>query len=263
VEYWFPSDKPLDIHSLKVPAERLRAAGAIPLFGWARPDTVAVWNNLEQAFAKKSQPPEPPAMVEELWAPSGMEGLGPAFEWAMQTSGSRADLWRFHYGTWLAGRGDTEQAIRVLSTCQLGAGKALLARLYQAKKDMASAAAAIRAISETWLQLHPQVVVERDRILRALGSQTIREREDWLNKVGALKDEWIIERRVQLLIEQGQVQEAWKLLLATPFQKVHQTYTRTAMWLQICEKLKQPCSPIPSSLGEDRLARFGAYREFQ
>src|ERR1700687_2827953 len=95
---------------------------------------------------------------------------------------------------------------------------------------------ALEAIQEPWLQLHPQVVVERDRILRAVGTQTLAEREQWLNKVGALKDEWIIERKVQLLIDKGEIQNARQLLLSVSFQKVHQTYTRTAMWLQICEK---------------------------
>ena len=106
-------------------------------------------------------------------------------------------------------------------------------------------------------------MVERDRILRALGTQTLAEREQWLNKVGALKDEWVIERKVQLLIDQGEIINARQLLLSVPFQKVHQTYTRTGMWLQICEKLREPCDPTPQVLGEDRLARFGAYREFQ
>jgi hypothetical protein len=78
-----------------------------------------------------------------------------------------------------------------------------------------------------------------------------------------LKDEWIIERRVQLLIDKGEIQDARRLLLSVPFQKVHQTYTRTGLWLQICEKVGESCDPIPQVLGEDRLARFGAYREFQ
>ena len=175
----------------------------------------------------------------------------------------KTDLWRFHYGAWLAGRGKTENAIRVLSACKIGVARALLARLYQAKGDTRNAAAALEAIREPWLQLHPQVVVERDKILRALGTQTLAEREQLLNKVGALKDEWIIERKVQLLIDKGEIQNARELLLSVPFQKVHQTYTRTEMWLQICEKLKEPCNPIPQVLGEDRLARFGAYREYQ
>src|SRR5260370_28976408 len=193
-----------------------------------------------------------------------MENLAPAFEWAIQNArDAKPEFWRFHYGAWLAGRGEKEDVIRILSASKIGVASALLARLYQAKGDARKALAALEAIQEPWLQLHPQVVVERDRILRALGTQTLAEREQWLNKVGALKDEWIIERRVQLLIDKGEIQNARQLLLSVPFQKVHQTYTRTGMWLRICEKLRQPCNPIPQVLGEDRLARFGAYREFQ
>jgi len=264
VEYWIPTDKPLDIYGLKVPENHLRAVSDIPLFEWARLDEVRVWNELLHAYAKKGSLPEPPAIDQNRWAPSGMENLAPAFEWAIQnTRDANTELWRFHYGAWLAGRGQTENAIRVLSASKIGVAEALLARLYQAKGDARKAAAALEAIQEPWLQLHPQVVVERDRILRALGTQTLAEREQWLKKVGALKDEWIIERKVQLLIDKDEIQDARQLLLSVPFQKVHQTYTRTGMWLQVCEKLREACDPIPEVLGEDRLARFGAYREFQ
>lgn len=264
VEYWIPTDKPLDIYSLKVPENHLRPVSDIPLFEWARPNEVSAWNELLHAYTTKSALADPPTADQNRWAPSGMEDLAPAFEWAIQsTRDANADLWRFHYGAWLAGRGDTESAIRVLSASKLGVAAALLARLYQAKGDTAKAAAALETIQEPWLQLHPQVVVERDKILRALGTQTLAEREQWLSKVGALKDEWIIERKVQLLIDKGEIRNAKQLLLSVPFQKVHQTYTRTAMWMQICEKLREPCEPIPQVLGEDHLARFGAYREYQ
>lgn len=111
--------------------------------------------------------------------------------------------------------------------------------------------------------LHPQVVVERDKILRKLGIGKLRERERWLNAVAAWEDEWIIERRVQLLIDQQKYNEAKELLLSVSFQKVHQSYSRTALWRQLCEKLELDCEEIPIQLGEDRLARFGAYREYE
>ena len=68
---------------------------------------------------------------------------------------------------------------------------------------------------------------------------------------------------VQLLIDKGEFQKAKDLLLSTWFQKVHQTYTRTGLWKQITDKLNLPFRPIPASLGEDRLANFGAYREYE
>ena len=52
-------------------------------------------------------------------------------------------------------------------------------------------------------------------------------------------------------------------LLSTHFQKVHQTYTRTGLWEQINEGLGLSPQPVPEQLGEDRLARFGAYREYE
>jgi hypothetical protein len=133
----------------------------------------------------------------------------------------------------------------------------------KAKGQPKDAVAAIESIQEPWLQLHPQVVIERDKLLRSLGPQTLAERKDWLKKTAALQDEWLIERRVQLLIDQENFVQAKELLLSTRFQKVHQTYTRTGLWQQITDKLNIPFYPIPQSLGEDRLANFGAYREYE
>ena len=53
------------------------------------------------------------------------------------------------------------------------------------------------------------------------------------------------------------------MLLSIKFQKVHQTYNRTDMWHQICKALGESSYITPDNLGEDRLARFGAYREFE
>ncbi|MCU7548844.1 DUF5107 domain-containing protein [Chitinophagaceae bacterium LB-8] len=264
VEYWIPTDKELSIYSLKVPDITLRPVKQVPLFTWARNEAVKCWEQLVTAYLQKGKVPAPPQVHQNLWAPSGMENLDKAFNWAIQNSkGEEADLWKFHFGSWLAGRGKSDEAIATLSKTNNGVSKVLLARLLKMKGDMTGARNALESIKEPWLQLHPQVVVERDKVLRNLGPQTIAERETWLSKVAALNDEWVIERRVQLLIDKGEIEAARKLLLSVPFQKVHQTYTRTNLWMQICEKLKVSCFPIPQTLGEDRLATFGAYREFE
>lgn len=265
VEYWFPADKELSIYDLKVPVLNLRSTKEIPLFSWARKEDVRDWEGLINIYKSKKIMNWPaPNIYKSNWAPSGMENLDAPFKSAISHStGENRDNWKFHYGTWLAGTGKTDNAIQILSTTSNGLAKALLARLYKLKKDMSAANQAMQAIQEPWLQLHPQIVVERDKVLRSLGMQTIAEREKWLSRVAELKDEWIIERRVQLLIDKGQVQQAKDLLLSTPFQKIHQTYTRTALWMQICEKLGIPFLPVPTQLGEDRLAIFGSYREFE
>jgi hypothetical protein len=264
VEYWIPSDRELDIYQIQLPKTSLRPLNEVPLFQWAREQEINVWRTLTQAWQKKAKLPEPPPIDAYDWAPSGMENMDAAFQFAIkQSQDTNKELWNFYYGTWLAGTGKTDEAIDVLSTTNNGIAKVLLARLYKAKGNMDSARLALNGVQEKWLQIHPQVVVERDKLLRNAGRQTIPEREQWLAKVAALKDEWVIERKIQLLIDKDEAQAAKQLLLSTPFQKVHQTYTRTGLWTQICEKLKIPCSPVPVELGEDRLARFGAYREFE
>jgi hypothetical protein len=264
LEFWIPSDRALDIYALKLPNVELRPVGDVPLFDWAREEEVKVWKDLLTAHGTKGRLPEPPDIHQCVWAPSGMEGLNAAFEWAIATaSDEMADRWRFHYGTWLAGTGERQDAVRVLSRSTLGVAKALLARLLRLEGDIQGAAAALRSMEERWLQLHPQIVAERDEVLRDAGTQTLAEREQWLNQVAALQDEWIVERRVQLLIDKGEFQEAKRLLLSVPFQKVHQRYVRTALWNQLCDGLREPCVPVPVELGEDRLASFGAYREFE
>jgi len=264
VEFWIPASEPLNIYALRVPNVALRPVTQVPVFGWAREHEVKVWNDLVHACRSGQGLPQPPRAHRCLWAPSGMEDLTAAFEWAIEkTTGDDAELWRFHYGAWLAGRGIRRAAIQVLSANSLGVAKALLARLLQLEGDAEGAATAFTSIQEKWLQIHPQIVVERDAVLRNLGPHTLAERETWLDQVGALPDEWIIERRVQLLIDQSEYQTAKRLLLSVSFQKVHQRYTRTGLWKQICERLNEPYLPIPTELGEDQLARFGTYREFE
>ena len=251
VEYWYPADRELNIYDLKLPVVSLRPLQQIPLFQWARMKEVQPW------IAMTKLPP----IEENCWPPSGMENLDKSFQ-SLIKAGKNIDLCKFYYGAWLAGRSRVDEAIKNLSESKLGVAKALLARLLRSKKDMAGARKAYDMIEEKWLQIHPQIIVERDRTLRYFGNETLAEREQWLSKVDALKDEWVIERRVQLLIDKGEYEKAKDLLLNTPFQKVHQTYTRTYLWSQLCEKLHLPCLPVPAQLGEDRLANFGAYREF-
>ncbi|MDR0332857.1 MAG: hypothetical protein LBI15_05280 [Dysgonamonadaceae bacterium] len=263
-EYWIPSDQEMDIYSLKLPQERLRPINDIPFFGWSRNEEVDIWLQLKNAYLQSATPPPAPLVTANRWAPSGMEDLQQVFEWAIYSSeDNESNLWKFYYGTWLAGRDRIDEAINMLSTSNTDLSKVVLARLHNINENNADAIKAISSISEKWLQLHPQVVVERDILLRTADDKSIAEREKWLSMVNALDDEWIIERRVQLLIDKNEINAAKELLLGTHFQPVHQTYSRTNLWKQICERLGKPYFPIPVQLGEDNLATFGAYREFE
>ena len=262
VEYWIPTDKRLNIYTLKTPDVKLRPVDAVPLFQWARNDEVRLWESLQQAYNIKNSLPQAPAVDLCLWAPSGMENLDEPFIWAIATN-REASLWRFYYGAWLAGRGRIDEAIDMLSASGEGIAKVLCARLLFQEDRIAEAWETMQTVAEKWLLIHPQVVVLRDQILRKSGQSAISEREYWLSQVDELPDEWVIERRIQLLIDKGELQNARKLLLSTPFQKIHQTYFRTNLWKQISDGLKIPFLPIPHEIGEDRLARFGAYREIE
>lgn len=262
-EFWIPTDKALDIYTISVPSVALRPVESVPIFGWARTEEVDPWISLQNAYKHKSSLPEPPEIDMNCWCPSGMENMNAAFEWAItRTSGKVSGIWNFYYGTWLAGRGDTIHAIEILSASNNGIAKALMARMFKLKGDYAGALNAYESITEPWIQLHPQVVIERDIVLRKTGMHTIDTREKWLDQVNALTDDGLTERKIQLLIDKGEIREAKELLISHPFQKVHQTYTRTDLWFQICDGLREPRYPIPSNLGEDRLATFGAYREY-
>lgn len=262
-EFWIPADKRLNIYQLTVPQISLRPITEVPLFGWARIGEVDTWISLLNAFEFGTELPQLNPIVT-TWAPSGMENLDNAFQWAItESSKEQQTYWKYYYGAWLAGRERLQDAINCLQGVNFGLAQALLARLYESNKELEKAEAAYDAIQEEWVALHPQVVIPRDKLLRRLGNRTLSKREAWLDKLNASPDEWIAERRVQLLIDKKQYKAAKELLLSTKFQKVHQTYTRTDMWRQICKALGESSKTIPTSLGEDRLARFGAYREFE
>jgi len=265
-EFWIPTDQPQDIDALTIPTVALRPISDVPLFGWARESDVQVWTDLLSAHKTKGRLPDPPDPDDLLWAPSGMEDLAAAFEWAIggrSAPHAAVDRWRFYYGAWLAGRGQKEDATRVLATSSLGVAQALLARLLRLAGDVEGARRAFSSIREATLQSHPQIVAERDDLLRRAGPATIPERERWLNEADPSEDERVVERRVQLLIDKGELRRAKELLLSVRFQKIHQRYVRTMLWNELCEKLNEPCGPVPPELGEDRLAVFGAYREFE
>lgn len=263
VDYWIPTDTPLALYDLALPDPNLRSAEEIPLFGWSRKREVEVWITLKTAFLLGTELPKAPEITRCLWAPSGMEDLDEAFKWSIQsTAGEEAELWKLYYGTWLAGRERLEEAKAVFSNATNDIAKVVYARLLQFQGRTDDAVAVINGIRKRSVQLHPQLVVERDRLLRYAG-RPVEEREKWLSAVDALDDEWVIERRVQLLIDKGDIQAAKTLLLSTSFQLVHQTYSRTHLWQQICDRLGESVYPIPTQLGEDNLARFGAYREYE
>jgi hypothetical protein len=170
--------------------------------------------------------------------------------WPVSLAGCGDDYER---GIWFASRGDWKEAVGHLNASGDDRAKALAGRIYRAVfGDFGSAVASFRKIKDASFALHPQIVFERDLALAGLGKQAFAERRKWLN---GSSDERVIERRMALWVDEERGMEALKLLSSHRFQKIHQRYERTELW-----KLLSKGEP-PESLGEDRLARFGAYRE--
>jgi hypothetical protein len=265
VEYWIPSDTARDIREISLPHPSMRALDEVPLFDWARIEDVNYWLSLAstQKSGDISQIPKAPEVDSNRWAISGMADLGDALSWAaLSTEGSERDRWLFQRGTWLAGRGETSAALDVLAQSSDERARALSGRLWLVhKRDAHAAANCFRAIESEAVALHPQVVIERDKALAALGKETLDERGRWLAAISALDDEWVAERRASLLYDCDDSQAALQVLRSTHFQLVHQRYERTRLWRQIESSLGLEPDEYPSWLGEDDLGQFGAYRE--
>jgi hypothetical protein len=265
VEFWIATRCRLEIRTIALPAPRLRPVEKVPVFSWARKEEVDLW--LELADARKAgdalRIPLAPDLDSNRWAPSGIAELGDALAWATCCTGDgERDRWLFQHGAWLAGRGETESALDVLSKSRDDRSRALAGRLWIVyRHDAHEAANAFRAIESPTLSLHPQVVFERDKALAVLGQATTGERKRWLDAVSALDDEWLAERRASLLLDCGDAQAARDVLTATGFQRVHQRYERTRLWRRMESMLGLAPVAYPSRLGEDDLAEFGAYRE--
>jgi hypothetical protein len=267
LEFWLPSAAPLELRALELPQPRLCPLEDLPLFGWPPREEARFWLSVITAWEKQliQQLPGPPAIDLNWWAPSGMEQLGEALRWAVSAGPvQQRGAWLFQLGAWRAARNQVEGALAALAASDDDRARALAARIrWRAQGDARAAVQCLRSIGHPAIALHPQVMVERDLALAALGPETLAERESWLARLANCADEWLLERRAAWLIDAGRFQEARSLLEQASFQLVHQRYERTRLWRRACRALGLPEAAAPASLGEDNLADFGAYREFQ
>ena len=89
----------------------------------------------------------------------------------------------------------------------------------------------------------------------------LADRKIWLDKVSALNDDLLAERRAQLQFDEGDKEAAVETITTQNFQLMHQRYARSDLY-RSCVGLPRD-GEVPPSLGEDDLARWGAYREFE
>ncbi|MBI2927668.1 MAG: hypothetical protein HYY24_18385 [Verrucomicrobia bacterium] len=106
-------------------------------------------------------------------------------------------------------------------------------------------------------------MIERDLALAAVGDETLPERERWFARVASTQDEWLLERKAALLVDRGRLREARAMLGRTVFQLVHQRYAGPRLWQRLKQELGITKNDPPNWLGEDELADFGAYREYE
>ena len=256
-EFWIPTSTPLDIHRIELPNPKLLPVTDMPLFSWPLVPYIQAWRQL---IAESHTDMHQQAWSDN-WAPSGMDDLGPALErlYAREETALRS-FCAFQLGAWFAGRDAVDHALFWLARSTDDRAFALAARLHRfCRKDATTAVRWFGFIRSEPFALHPQVVVERDLALAMIGATTLHERQTWLDRVVASSDESIVERRAQLAFDQGRPQEALKYLMSQPFQLVHQRYVRS----DLLRSIVGSGAVIPESLGEDDLARWGAYREYQ
>ena len=101
----------------------------------------------------------------------------------------------------------------------------------------------------------PVAVVELDELYAELGSLAPRVRL----LAAAPPHPRIVERRAELALRSGNPSETIRLLSQNPWQREHQRYVRSELWKAAQTALGFPDAPVPDSLNEDNLARFGAY----
>jgi hypothetical protein len=100
----------------------------------------------------------------------------------------------------------------------------------------------------------PIAVVELDELLHALGRHD--QRAELLE--AAPEHLRIMERRASLALATGRPEETLEWLLRTSWPMEHQRYVRSNLWREACHQFGRDPA-IPGVLGEDQLARFGAY----
>jgi hypothetical protein len=262
-EYWIPASTPLDIRQISIPEVSLCLPREMPVFDWRTGQAIDPWLALLDAWrsSDKRAIPDIPAALDGIWAPSGMDDLGPALAWAIERNPACADRYAFHCAAWHAGRDCVAEAHQMLQDRTSDACLMLSAVLLRRCGDSHAAARAFRRISNTSLSLHPQVTVERDLALAALGTVSLKERGEWLARSAALADEWLAERRADHALASGDPAQAIAILRSTRFQQVHQRYARTELWNSAMALLG--CGdPTPPSLGEDDHCVWGSYREY-
>lgn len=282
-EFWIPADRKLKIREIALPCVELIGEEEIPLFGLADKEKNNIWRRVCQAYEKGDR-----FEVQEIgptdWPSCAIPGLGEALDCFAREEGD--PMWKYYYALFLLGAGfrimedDWKEAggeeaaggepageeaarklaMELLQASDTDAANGLLGRIFRIQGEYEASRQAYDRIRHRSWREHPQIVAERDMTLEKCPG-TLELRKEYLDAVEGVQDDYLVERRVKLLMDSGEYGQAKTLLLSHEFEPVHQRYERTGMLYEILEKLGEPKpDSIPQNIGEDQLAVYGAYR---
>jgi hypothetical protein len=235
-EYWLPVQSRAECNTLRRP-ELILPEWREPWLGWKH----SVWQTEWEQFREQSGPL--PASV----VPTGL-ALEAALRKELAAGNQRAGE---PLGLWLAFHGRPTEALPLVA--KGGATARRIAGLI-CWKGLNDPGAAVPHLEAGPLQ-DPFAVVELDELYASLG---MHEQRAGLLKNGPLHPR-VVERRAELALTNGAPTEAIRLLSETVWQREHQRYVRTELWRKAQAMLGRSDAVLPQSLGEDNLARFGAY----
>lgn len=282
-EFWIPADRELKIREIILPRVELIPEEGIPLFGLADREKNKVWRRVCQAYERGDR-----FDIREIgprdWPSCAIPRLGEAL--ACFAREEEDPMWKYFYALFLLGGGactaqeawkeadrecvcgeDSHKepsawqlAMKLLQDSDTDAANALLGRIFRVQGKYEASRRAYESIRQKAWAEHPQIVTERDLTLEKCPG-TLELRKKYLDAVEGIQDDYLVERRVKYFMDSGAYEQAKALLLSHNFELVHQRYERTEMLREILERLGEPgLSSIPSNIGEDELAVYGAYR---
>lgn len=231
-EYWLPARSRDDLARPELPALQLPDwTIQQPWLGHAHSSWQCEW----EAF-RKGGGPLPGSTV-----PPGLE-----LEDALRAAGAAEPL-----ALWLIGRNRPIEALPLVAGLASPTAQRLAGLIWW--KALGNPNRALPHLRRGPLD-DPIAVVELDQVLSAL--DRIDERRNLLE--GAPPHRFVIERQAHFALTINRPDDTLRLLRDTVWPLEHQRYVRSELWSRA--SLALGLAPdIPTRLGEDALARFGAY----
>lgn len=236
-EFWIPLHDRATADQPAFPVLRLPPLGD-PWLGSAH----SPWQTAWERFAAGDQPlPDSPVVT-------GLE-LEPALRRELERGNAAAAE---PLALWLAFRGRPTDALPLVAASPRPTSRRVAGLiLWKALGRPAEAVAHL----EAGPLADPVATVELDELLAELGRPADRA----THLATAPEHRRVVERRADLALALGDPAETLRLLAARDWPREHQRYVRTELWRAARRALGQSPEPAPDSLGEDNLARFGAY----